>query len=714
MYHCGVAVEMDYGLDYSTAYTSMIVSALIAHFDYNSSTIQLRDASDYNTASWLSCLKTELDNGRPMVYRGQSSGGGHAFVCDGYDANDMLHFNWGWGGYCDGYFAYGALNPGSGGAGSGSGSYNEQNYAITGIRPNTPSLAAPGNFSASAADRKVTLQWSSVSGASRYKVYRDGFVIKTNVSGTSYTDSNVSYGNHRYAVRAVKSNGDYSLLSEQLLVAVTYPGPVPANVMAVAQGDDVQLSWTAPASENAQLKYGEETNSSSSYGSSDGGFTWGQRYTSDQLSAYAGMAITSVDFCSWKTDSYRLTIYKEVNGVTESLFSGTFSLYSPGWYTVNLPNPIPIDYENNLIVSFYNDCSTYQYVAAFMKDYEGSDNARLFLDEGYWYTIDNTISWLIRMNITDDTYTYSIYRNGQQIATNITQTNYNDNNLPDGYYQYTVRTKYYGSLSDPSNTAPVIIGSSGYAISNVTVTEPACHGGNDGEVSVKVTGGYYPLTFELGSQTVTVSEDHYVFQNVSAGEYSLKVIDNMGFALARQVNVSEPEGLSTGSIGSGTESIANGGTCSTIQSVQDATTGQASLTYRWKQNGSVLGNSNTAQYTPRNLSPGTYTFIREVKDPCTDWTPSEGTWKVLVSPNDVNENGANRLTVYPNPTNGKITVRGEQMESISVVSVTGQRMAMMEVDNDHAEVNLSDLHPGVYVLVVHTRNGVNRVRVIRD
>lgn len=45
------------------------------------------------------------------MYSGASSGGGHAFVCDGADGNGLYHINWGWNGYQDGYFDITILNP---------------------------------------------------------------------------------------------------------------------------------------------------------------------------------------------------------------------------------------------------------------------------------------------------------------------------------------------------------------------------------------------------------------------------------------------------------------------------------------------------------------------------------------------------------------------------------------------------------------------------
>ncbi|MBQ3710212.1 MAG: C10 family peptidase [Bacteroidales bacterium] len=712
MYCCGVSVDMDYSPSGSSAFTDRIGSALYTYFDYNQNDMHWVVASDYNANSWIALLKAELDGRRPILYRGQGDGGGHAFICDGYDTSDYLHFNWGWSGWCDGYYAFGALEPGAGGAGSGAGIYNDDNSAFIGIRPNTPPIAAPHNLSASVSDRTVQLQWSRVSGASRYKVYCDGLVVNTSVTGISYTDVNPLYGHHTYYVKAVNANGVCSLKSNEIAVELTFPGPLASNVTANVQGHNVNLSWTAPPTESDVLMYGDGQPSDTYYGSStSSGFTWGQCYTPDQLSPYAGMAITSVDVYLPKVTDYTLAIHKEMNNEWEGLYSDFFYNQSPGWCTVVLPEPIPIDYFSNLWIVFYNSNSDYQYIAAYTEGYEGSDNARLFVgDDGCWYAIDRDISWLIKVNaVDDDGYAYSVYRDGQRIASNITQTSYNDTGLSDGFYQYTVRTHYYGNLSDHSAIAPAIVGSVSYAMTNVAVTDLACHGGNDGTVSVDVTGGFMPLTFTLGGQTATVSSGHYTFQNVSAGTYSLKVTDNMGNELASNVTLNEPAGLSTGAISDGTETIGNGAQASTILSIHDATSGQSSFTYRWKQNGTVIANSNVAQYTPVNLQPGTYTFTREVMDACTDWTPSSGTWKVVMRQTAVDENDANRLEIYPNPTSDKVTVRCEHMESIAVVSMTGQQIITLEVNSDEAELDLTNFHPGVYVLMIHTSDGARTI-----
>ena len=55
-------------------------------------------------------LKAELDENRPVLYCGYPmEGDGHALVCDGYTSYDYFHFNYGWGGYCNGFYLLGSI-----------------------------------------------------------------------------------------------------------------------------------------------------------------------------------------------------------------------------------------------------------------------------------------------------------------------------------------------------------------------------------------------------------------------------------------------------------------------------------------------------------------------------------------------------------------------------------------------------------------------------
>lgn len=145
MHYCGVAVKMDYTA-YSSgsgAYHNDIAPALKTYFGYDAN-LHTANRCDYTISQWNSLLLQELTNNRPVIYGAQSNGGGHEFVIDGYDGNELFHVNWGWSGSCDGYFAISVLNPHStegSGASSSSDGYSMDQQAVVGVQP--PGMPSP-------------------------------------------------------------------------------------------------------------------------------------------------------------------------------------------------------------------------------------------------------------------------------------------------------------------------------------------------------------------------------------------------------------------------------------------------------------------------------------------------------------------------------------------------------------------------------------------
>lgn len=173
MYHCGVATEMMYGNDadggsgtYTVNYGDWETNAFPCaqnafheFFGYKKSglTGYMRDGDEYGGTTyyqkwsdddWTAMIKAELDKKHPIMYGGAGSGGGHSFICDGYNDADYFHFNWGWSGDNDGYYLLSQLKPGSGGAGGGSYDFSEDQDVIIGIVPDKQDLP------------KVTVTWS--------------------------------------------------------------------------------------------------------------------------------------------------------------------------------------------------------------------------------------------------------------------------------------------------------------------------------------------------------------------------------------------------------------------------------------------------------------------------------------------------------------------------------------------------------------------------
>ncbi len=109
MYHAGVSVEMMYSPNGSGAYTSDVKGSLATYFKYDTEKMYLDSRNNHILIEWQNLLRDNLDLGMPLYYSASGSDGGHAFVCDGYDQNDMFHFNWGWQGFDNGYYAIDAL-----------------------------------------------------------------------------------------------------------------------------------------------------------------------------------------------------------------------------------------------------------------------------------------------------------------------------------------------------------------------------------------------------------------------------------------------------------------------------------------------------------------------------------------------------------------------------------------------------------------------------
>ena len=135
LYHAGVAVDMGYGADASGAW--VVGGNPSAYYALKNNFLYKTDMSyiypyQYTDSQYRQKLKDELDSNRPMIYRGYSSDGGHAWNVDGYQ-DDEFHCNWGWGGYNNGYFPLSTL-----------GGFDSDQAAVIKIQPqslNEPNIA---------------------------------------------------------------------------------------------------------------------------------------------------------------------------------------------------------------------------------------------------------------------------------------------------------------------------------------------------------------------------------------------------------------------------------------------------------------------------------------------------------------------------------------------------------------------------------------------
>lgn len=138
MRHAGIAVEMYYAAESSGARQSLVPGALTQYFRY-AATTRLVSAADYDAATWEKMMRSEIDADRPVIYTGESTmgRGSHGFVLDGYHDN-LFHFNFGWNGSGNGYFAISAFS-----STSTAFEFANQQQAVIGIKPLREDNCAP-------------------------------------------------------------------------------------------------------------------------------------------------------------------------------------------------------------------------------------------------------------------------------------------------------------------------------------------------------------------------------------------------------------------------------------------------------------------------------------------------------------------------------------------------------------------------------------------
>lgn len=131
----GCALDMDYGYAASGATDPDVLRALTDHFGYDKG-MRLLYRYECSSEEWNRLLQTELNEQRPVIFSSEvTSGGGHEFVIDGYDANGLYHVNWGWGGMSNGYFDMNVMAPYDHGIGGFVGNYTIEQVMTIGVKP---------------------------------------------------------------------------------------------------------------------------------------------------------------------------------------------------------------------------------------------------------------------------------------------------------------------------------------------------------------------------------------------------------------------------------------------------------------------------------------------------------------------------------------------------------------------------------------------------
>ena len=384
MYHIGVADEMAYSPEASGAqnYNSLgSISAssqtsLMKYFKYRPNMVVLR-RGDESDADFASRLRSELSLSRPILYSGSDEGGGHSFVLDGYDNNGYFHVNWGWGGYFDDYYAIGGLEPAGGGTGANMGSYNLDNVALTGIRPNT-------SWSTSVNTTVYVGMQNAATGC-----YAAAYNKTTGAQGTSF------------------AFGDTVMLLATSVDGYRFDGWDDGDKTNpryfIANGGSYSFAATFASVGTDTVSYCPTNAPFSAYNLN--GSTWGVKLSAATLDATK--SLTAVMFYAYMAGSYDINIYTGADHGT-LVASATYTVASGDegcWHTVELGTRVPATSDLWLML----DADNVSYPASFTS-YSGVPGSFLigFDEYGGYYNYSFMIKGVFHsdLEVSGDTVSY--------------------------------------------------------------------------------------------------------------------------------------------------------------------------------------------------------------------------------------------------------------------------------------------------------------------
>ena len=549
IYHCGVSVNMGYGISGSSAYSGYVPGALQDYFAYSENGTMLAK-SDYTDDEWAAMIRNELNNVRPVYYDGSGTAG-HAFVCDGYNNDGTFHFNWGWSGYYNGDFTLNSLNPGSN-------DFSSYQNAIFGISATGPFLRCSHNAMtfAAAVGTESEIQTLQVRGRSLdnnitvtagnwFKVSTDGNNFYNSVTlpanGGNVYVKYIPTSSDNVSLTLTVVSGTYSANVTLYGAAYTEVCLPPTYLTGTYNGSAVNLSWNSPINYSS----GSPSSATLSWDSTFSGYRAGigtdmtlymmHRFDTQELNPFDNYVLKSITFYALPdATTYRAVVFTGCS-YEGSFIPGTMvvnqeipasSISTNNWNTVLLNNPVLINSDEEIAfgVAIYTT-GTDGYVLPIGTGTFAPNKGEIF---GYDYTNNsentNSVYWYNFSNIfgeynlalkgrvekiAGDVSHYDVYR-GSILIGNSTSTSYSDNHQLTESTPYTVSAIWSsGCTADAtiavdlgSTTPPTVV------TSNVILVNPATAtgGGNVtsmGSSSVTARGVCWST-----SQNPTILNDH--------------------------------------------------------------------------------------------------------------------------------------------------------------------------------------------------------------
>lgn len=678
MYHCAVAVDMMFGPSGSGAYSWDVPDAIKQYFSYsNNATLLGRD--DYSLASWQSMLRDQFDLGWPVYYSGFSNDGGHAFVCDGYNDEDLFHFNWGWGGSSDGWFVIDEIDF-SGGAQAIFNFVPSDVYDYMPLQPENLSVTPSGDF-----DYSATIQWtnptknihsSDLTVIDQIVVTRNGEII--------YTEDNVAPGI------------TMSYIDQYMPAVVSY------GVYAVVHNAKSLLTLEEGILLGPTCTWTVEMNSSDNQGWHEGSLSFVNE-AGDQL-----VEVTLESASATQTISLPLGHVDIIwNKSKEAIDNIKFQIKNSAGVTKVDFDGVSTDLGKGLFYIANNTCDN--------QDEESDGPTALSVQ-----IADNRASLRWEAPVGLDVVNYHVYRDNVLHAVT-TDRNYIDNQAMDAYHNYYVTAFTNHGETVASNTID-IAPESDYAYPTNLRYE-------------MVTPTKVKLMWDAPEGVEPTC--YYLFRRVKGQEFKrLKLVANTycNDNINSQANNRFEYAVSAYYRDTDSQSIyAPTEADPALHSIQVNKTivprylsytipdehvilhwENASLAeaYNIYRDGQLIGETSDTEYIDYEATPShDYHYVVTGKTAFLESNPSnmvQVDWSTM----EVNTHNQN-LSIYPNPAEDKVVIESIGISQVRIFNMMGQEILNRVVDQDRVVIDLASQPSGFYFIEVVSEQGVETSKLLK-
>ena len=661
IYHCGVSVDMGFSPTGSGASSWDVPDAIRRYFSYTNQA-EYKNRDYYSLNNWQNMLKQQFDKGWPVYYSGYSNDGGHAFVCDGYDDNNLFHYNWGWGGSSDGWFVIDEID------------FANWAGAIINYVPNDVYLytvQAPSNLTVTTSgdsNFEATLSWTNptqdllnqaLTSIDRIIVERDGVVILDDETATPG--------------QAMTFTDRYMPTMVNYTVYAVYHG-VNGNM---ASCNHVNLSPTC-----------------------DWTFVMGgsnQGWNGGSLSIYNNSGV--------ELGSLSLTSQSQTKTFAMPIGHTTIYWNAPAQNIENMSLTI-LDEDNNEVMHFEGSANELPKGLLLMCNNNCGQDDDWTSPHGLTLSHNNDDVILNWQGVSDDIYGYCIYRDGI-MATICQEASFTDQHAGMSLHNYYVTALSAKGESDPSNEvcfnpegqcdAPTGLT---YTLTSAGKTKLSWNApqteGVSGYIIYRRTPGEEFKRIKLSSSTnytdnATLPANRYEY--VVTAYYSASECESSYASTLENPNLNYLE-VNRTLIPSHLNSTEDGQ--SVTLTWHQATSASAYNIYRDGQ--LIASNITETTYTDSNVTAkDTYCYWVTGTTEKIESTPSNRTY--IYGLDGLEENTA-VLSIHPNPSNGIVTIEGNNLSEIVIFNLMGQKMRTIATSEEVTSVmlNLSDLPSGVYFI----------------